>query len=99
MRLTHFSDYALRVLMYAAARGENLITIEETADVYGIFPCASDEGRKPAHPGRLPEKPSGEDRAVLRWPNARMRSVSAMLFAQPSRILLSSNALPLTTNA
>lgn len=36
MRLTHFSDYALRVLMYAAARGDNLITIEETADLYGI---------------------------------------------------------------
>jgi Rrf2 family nitric oxide-sensitive transcriptional repressor len=36
MRLTHFSDYALRVLMYAAARGENLITIEETAELYGI---------------------------------------------------------------
>ena len=36
MRLTHFSDYALRVLMYAAVRGENLITIEETAKLYGI---------------------------------------------------------------
>lgn len=36
MRLTHFSDYALRVLMYAAVRGENLITIEETAELYGI---------------------------------------------------------------
>ena len=36
MRLTHFSDYALRVLMYAAMRGENLITIEETAKLYGI---------------------------------------------------------------
>jgi len=36
MRLTHFSDYALRVLLYAAARGETLITIEETAKVYGI---------------------------------------------------------------
>lgn len=36
MRLTNFSDYALRVLMYAATRGDRLITIEETADVYGI---------------------------------------------------------------
>ena len=36
MRLTNFSDYALRVLMYAAAQGDRLITIEETADVYGI---------------------------------------------------------------
>jgi len=36
MRLTTFSDYALRVLMYAATRGDRLITIEETADVYGI---------------------------------------------------------------
>lgn len=36
MRLTNFSDYALRVLMLAAARGDRLITIEETAGVYGI---------------------------------------------------------------
>jgi len=36
MRLTNFSDYALRVLMYAAARSDRLITIEETAQVYGI---------------------------------------------------------------
>jgi Rrf2 family nitric oxide-sensitive transcriptional repressor len=36
MRLTNFSDYALRILMYAAAQGDRLITIEETADVYGI---------------------------------------------------------------
>lgn len=36
MRLTNFSDYSLRILMYAAARGEKLITIEETAAVYGI---------------------------------------------------------------
>lgn len=36
MRLTHFSDYAFRVLMFAAVRGESLITIEETAGLYGI---------------------------------------------------------------
>lgn len=36
MRLTNFSDYALRVLMYAAAQSDRLITIEETALVYGI---------------------------------------------------------------
>jgi Rrf2 family nitric oxide-sensitive transcriptional repressor len=36
MRLTNFSDYALRVLMYAAVRQGHLITIEETADRYGI---------------------------------------------------------------
>ncbi len=36
MRLTNFSDYALRVLMLAAARADRLITIEETAAVYGI---------------------------------------------------------------
>ncbi len=36
MRLTNFSDYALRVLMFAAARGDRLITIEETANLYGI---------------------------------------------------------------
>ena len=36
MRLTRFSDYSLRVLMYAASRGERLITIEETAATYRI---------------------------------------------------------------
>jgi Rrf2 family nitric oxide-sensitive transcriptional repressor len=36
MRLTNFSDYALRVLMYAAAQSDRLITIEETAELYGV---------------------------------------------------------------
>jgi Rrf2 family nitric oxide-sensitive transcriptional repressor len=36
MKLTNFSDYALRVLMYAAVREDRLITIDETAKVYGI---------------------------------------------------------------
>src|SRR5689334_3976344 len=36
MRLTTFSDYALRVLMYAAAAGERLITIEEAAKTYNV---------------------------------------------------------------
>ena len=36
MRLTNFSDYALRVLMYAASHDDRLITIEETAEIYGI---------------------------------------------------------------
>jgi Rrf2 family nitric oxide-sensitive transcriptional repressor len=36
MRLTNFSDYSLRVLMYAASRSDRLITIEETAALYGI---------------------------------------------------------------
>jgi Rrf2 family nitric oxide-sensitive transcriptional repressor len=36
MRLTTLYDYALRVLMYAGAAGDRLITIEETSRVYGI---------------------------------------------------------------
>ena len=36
MRLTSFSDYALRVLMYAHACEERLVTIEETANTYAI---------------------------------------------------------------
>jgi Rrf2 family nitric oxide-sensitive transcriptional repressor len=36
MRLTNFSDYALRVLMYGAARGDKLFTIDEVAGVYRI---------------------------------------------------------------
>lgn len=36
MQLTKFSDYALRVLMLAAARGAERVTIEETAATFGI---------------------------------------------------------------
>lgn len=36
MRLTKFSDYSLRVLLFAAARPERSLTIEETALAYGI---------------------------------------------------------------
>ena len=36
MRLTNFTDYALRLLMYAAAHEDRLITIEETSEVYNI---------------------------------------------------------------
>ncbi|WP_040485970.1 RrF2 family transcriptional regulator [Lutibaculum baratangense] len=36
MRLTTFSDYSLRVLMFAASVGDRRITIEETARAYGI---------------------------------------------------------------
>ena len=37
MRLTKFSDYALRVLLYAASIEEGrLVTIGETAQIYGI---------------------------------------------------------------
>lgn len=36
MRLTMMSDYALRVLLYAAAHPERLVTIDETQDIYGI---------------------------------------------------------------
>jgi Rrf2 family nitric oxide-sensitive transcriptional repressor len=36
MRLTNFSDFALRLLMYAAAHEDRLITIEETSEVYNI---------------------------------------------------------------
>jgi len=36
MRLTMMSDYALRVLIYAAAHPERLVTIDETQGVYGI---------------------------------------------------------------
>ena len=36
MRLTGFTDFALRVLMYVGAKGESLSTVEEIADSYGI---------------------------------------------------------------
>jgi len=36
MRLTNFSDYALRLLMFAASHHQRLITIEETSRVFGI---------------------------------------------------------------
>lgn len=36
MQLTKFSDYALRVLMYAHAAGDRIVTIEEMAGSYRI---------------------------------------------------------------
>lgn len=36
MRLTSFSDFALRLLMYAAVHDDRLITIEEVSEVYDI---------------------------------------------------------------
>jgi Rrf2 family nitric oxide-sensitive transcriptional repressor len=36
MRLTQFSDYALRLLIYAAAHDDRLVTIEEAAGAYQI---------------------------------------------------------------
>jgi Rrf2 family nitric oxide-sensitive transcriptional repressor len=36
MRLTSFTDFALRLLMYAAAHQDRLITIEEASEVYDI---------------------------------------------------------------
>lgn len=36
MQLTMFSDYALRVLMFAQAANDRLVTIDEIASAYGI---------------------------------------------------------------
>ncbi len=36
MQLTSFSDYALRVLMFAQAAGDRLVTIAEMAEAYDI---------------------------------------------------------------
>ena len=36
MRLTSFSDYALRMLMYAASAGDRLVTIEEAARTFDV---------------------------------------------------------------
>lgn len=36
MRLTSFSDYCLRVLMFAGTKDDGLVTIDEIAKAYGI---------------------------------------------------------------
>jgi Rrf2 family nitric oxide-sensitive transcriptional repressor len=36
MRLTFYSDYSLRLLMYTALREGKLVTIQEVANAYGI---------------------------------------------------------------
>jgi Rrf2 family nitric oxide-sensitive transcriptional repressor len=36
MRLTSFTDFALRLMMYAAAHDDRLVTIEEVSEVYDI---------------------------------------------------------------
>lgn len=36
MRLTNFTDYALRILIYAGSNPERLITIDEVRSLYGL---------------------------------------------------------------
>ncbi len=36
MKLTDYTDYSLRVMLYLALRGEELATIQEISDAYGI---------------------------------------------------------------
>ena len=36
MRLTTYTDYALRTLMYLAANRDRLVTIQDIADAHGI---------------------------------------------------------------
>jgi Rrf2 family nitric oxide-sensitive transcriptional repressor len=36
MRLTSYSDYSLRLLMYVALKKNTLVTIQDVADAYGI---------------------------------------------------------------
>ena len=36
MRLTDYTDYSLRVLLYLAVRGKGLSTIQDISDAYGI---------------------------------------------------------------
>lgn len=36
MRLTDYTDYSLRVILYLAARDEGLSTIQEISDAYGV---------------------------------------------------------------
>ncbi|HKD46986.1 MAG TPA: Rrf2 family transcriptional regulator [Rhizomicrobium sp.] len=36
MRLTFYSDYSLRLLMYAALKPDGLITIQDVSEAYGI---------------------------------------------------------------
>lgn len=36
MRLTDYTDYSLRVLLYLAVRGDGLSTIQEISEAYGI---------------------------------------------------------------
>lgn len=36
MHITRYTDYSLRVLVYLAACGDRLVTIQDVADAYGI---------------------------------------------------------------
>ena len=36
MRITQFTDYSLRLLLYLAPRGDRVVTVREIAEFYGI---------------------------------------------------------------
>lgn len=96
MRLTNFSDYSLRILMYAATRDGKLVTIEETAAVYGISRAhLMKVANLLVHAGFLKSIRGRAGGLMLAKPPAR--SASARCCAQPNRISLWSNVLaPIT---
>jgi Rrf2 family nitric oxide-sensitive transcriptional repressor len=87
MRLTTFSDYALRVLMYAAVPGDRLIAIEETAKTYNVART------------HLMKAVNVLTRTGYIKGVRRRTSISGRSFGRPSRISPSSNASPPATNA
>jgi len=42
VRLTVYTDYSLRMLMYLAVKGDSLATIAEVADAYGSMQTCGD---------------------------------------------------------
>lgn len=80
MRLTQFSNFAIRVLMYAALKGPTPSAVPEMARAYGI---SYDHLKKVAAELCLPaiSRPCADEPVAFAWQSRRRRSALAKSFA------------------
>lgn len=76
MRLTHYTDYSLRVLIYLGLRPERLSSIREIAAAYGISESHLMKVVQALGRAAMSQR-CGAAAAASSSPNLRARSVSA----------------------